>query len=284
MTKKFLLLLLLTSVCFRLSAQRNALYLKDNAVHTDLPNALNDSVYHLLAPFQVMMLGEMHGTNEPAQLLAALAQMFAAKGDSVQVGFEIPADQMAAFRDQHTAESVFTSNFFAKPAFKDGRSSVAWANAIAVLAGKPTVEIFFYDINSDDSKTEDRDSLMYLKLKKQYLRHPGWKMLTLSGNIHNMSSPQEQLGRNTMASFFKQDPALHLGTKICSLNHYYQKGSCRANFGKGLEERPLDRAENDFDRAGFEQYILLVSATSPYPYSGFFYTKQVTPAKMVNEE
>lgn len=98
-----------------------------------------------------------------------------------------------------------------------------------------------------------------------------------------MSSPQERLGRNTMASYLKQDQSLELGAKICSLNHYYQKGSCRANFGKGLEERPLDRAENEYDKTGFEQYIVLVSATSPYPYSGFFYTKMVTPAKMVRE-
>ncbi|MEI6411611.1 MAG: hypothetical protein WCR52_19635 [Bacteroidota bacterium] len=284
MIKRQLFLFLLTTACFRLSAQHNAPSFKDNAVRIDLQNALSDSIYHLLAPFQVLMLGEMHGTNEPAQLLAALAQMFAAKGDSVQVGFEIPADQMTAFRDQHTPESAFTSDFFAKPAFKDGRGSVAWANAIAALADKKTVDIFFYDITADDSKTEDRDSLMYLKLKKQYLRHPGWKMLTLSGNVHNMSSPQERLGRNTMASYFKQDPELQLGMRICSLNHYYQKGSCRANFGKGLEERPLDRAENDFDWVGFEQYILLVSATSTYPYNGFFYTKLVTAAKMVREE
>lgn len=263
-------------------AQKNAVYLKEHAVRINLDQPLGDSAYQLLAPFHVVMVGEMHGTREPARLVAALARLFSEKGDSVQVGLEIPPGKMKTFLADKTEENIYKSAFFADPAFESGRESDAWAKIIADCLQRPGVDVFFYDTDQDDG---NRDSLMYLNLKKQIMGHPGRRTVTISGNIHSMTSPMERLGRNTTASFLKQDAELNLASGICSFNHYYLKGACRANFGKGLELRPLERAENEFDTAtGFEQYLLLVSATSTYPYSGIFYTRNITPSELVRKK
>jgi hypothetical protein len=231
------------------------------------------------------MVGEMHGTNEPAQFVTALANLLANKGDSVQVGLEIPADQMRAFLTNYSEKSICESDFFAKPLFQSGRESIAWAHVIAGLMQDSRIKIFFFDVNAGEDKTNDRDSMMYLNIKKAFISHPKWKIITLSGNVHAMTSPQAQLGSNTMASFLKQDKGLNCGDKICSINHYYLQGACRANFGHGLEERKLGRDENEYDTTlDVHQYLVLVSATSTYPYSGFYYTRNITPSKMVHPE
>ena len=89
------------------------------------------------------MIGEMHGTNEPANFLIGLAELFANYGDTVQVGFEIPGEQMTNYFQTLTDSNVSQSDFFTNNS-ADGRASVAWANAITRLAKNSQVQIFFY--------------------------------------------------------------------------------------------------------------------------------------------
>ena len=264
-------------LCFGLVPTRGQsieTYLHDNAVRVAGPQSLSDSVHALLSPFQMIMIGEMHGSNEPAALVTGLAQLLADKGDSVQVGLEIPAELMPEFLSEGTDSSVLSSRFFSHPPYFDGRQSKAWTDLITTLNGHSRIRLFFFDMNQADGSSAERDSLMYLKIKAQYLARPHWKLLTLSGNWHNRIS-----GDPCMATYLLKDPALGLTGKLCSLNHYYLSGSCRANFGNGLEERQLDRPASAYDTSlGFDQYLLLMKPTSTYPYSGFYYTRHITPA------
>lgn len=72
------------------NGQVDPTYLKYNAVRIDNTNTLGDPIYNLLSPFQIIMFGEMHGTNESAPFVSGLANLLTSKGDSVQVGLEIP--------------------------------------------------------------------------------------------------------------------------------------------------------------------------------------------------
>jgi len=54
------------------------------------------------------------------------------------------------------------------------------------------IQFFFFDVNNDEEKKYNRDSIMYLKIKKQILLHPHWKVVTISGNAHASFTPDEK--------------------------------------------------------------------------------------------
>jgi len=272
MTRNILLLLTLTLTLLNVSGQDDERYLKANAIRFDNPEKLSDSVYTLLSPFQIVMVGEMHGTNESAQIISGLTNLLTNKGDSVQVGLEIDPELMTKFLQLHTDSSVYQSAFFSNPPYLDGRESLPWANLISTLNKNPKVKIFFFDTNRDKDVVPFRDSLMAMNIKAQYNQHPTWKMITLSGNHHNKISDA-----NTMASFFKRN----VSAKICSLNVEYKEGSANANFTHGLEIKQLGSYPSVFNSTeGYDRYLLLYSAKSNYDYNGIYYTKYITAAKM----
>ncbi len=273
-----MLLLLFVSLVFHtLSGQNFASYIKDNAVRIDHPDQLSDSVYYLLSPFKIIMVGEMHGSNEPAQFVTSLANLFTSMGDSVQVGLEIPSEQMAQFLSSFTENSIYQSDFFSNSPYQDGRQSYAWAGLISALNRNPKVQLFFFDINKEDGSP--RDSMMFLKIKNQFKQHPNWKMITLSGNFHN------RIAEGSMAFYLMRDMEIDQSSNICTLNHNYLSGACRANFGNGLEEKKIGRAESVYDTAlGIDSYLILTSFLPAYPYTGFYYTRTITAAKMTTDK
>lgn len=271
------LILILTLAGSASFGQDAAILLRNGAVQVDNPEQLSDSVYALLSPYQIIMVGEMHGTNEPAQLVTGLARLFTGKGDSVQVGLEIVPEQMQLYLSSGADSSIFQSTFFANPPQQDGRESFAWANIISNLNDNPKVQLFFFDINKGTEETYPRDSIMFLKIRKQFLAHPAWRMITISGNAHNRNEPGK------MAAYLKSDKWLPLDEKkICSLNNYYTQGTCYANFGKGMELKYFESRESVYDTIlPFPDYLYLFSAKSNAPYTGMYHTRYITPAKMV---
>ncbi len=260
---------------FEVNAQSNVAYLKANAVRMDDAEQLSDSVYHLLTPFQVFMFGEMHGTNESAPFIIGLANLLASKGDTVSVGLEIPSSQMTNFISARTDSSIYQSNFFSNLPYADGRESFAWASIISHLKNNSRIQLFFYDINTEEEKKYDRDSLMYLNIKKQIDLHPNWKVVALCGNSHANISPDEK----KMAWYLKKDKELNLAQKLCSIYHYYLQGSCMNDFGNGYQETPVGRPVNDFDTTfSFDKYFVLLSAKTTFTYTAIYYTKTVTPS------
>lgn len=257
--------------------QDDAEYIKANAVRIANPDTLSDSVYNLLAPFQVILFGEVHGTNESPQFVTALANLFTSKGDSVSLGLEIPPDKMTNFILNRSDSSIYASDFFLRPVFESGKESVPWAQMISQLNKNPKIEFFFFDttiyINA-------RDRSMSAAIKSQIKKHPNWKTITLSGNYHNKTSDE-----NSMTGFLLHDKELNVSSKICSLNLQYFQGACVANFGHGLEKKMVGGRKTIYDTAlKFDRYLLLVSAKSDYEWNGFYYTKFITPAKMTKHE
>ena len=258
------------------SGQDDEAYLKANAIRFDNPEKLSDSIYTLLSPFQVIMLGEMHGTNESAPFVSGLANLFTQKGDSVLVGLEIPTGLMTKFISLHTDSSIYQSEFFSNPPYLDGRESLPWANLISTLNNNPKVIVFFFDTNRDKEVVSSRDSLMAMNIKTIFNQHPTWKMITLSGNYHNIISDA-----NTMTSILKRN----VSAKICSLNIEYKEGSANANFTNGLEIKQLGSYPSVFNSTeGYDKYLLLYSAKSNYDYDGIYYTKYITEAKMTTSK
>jgi hypothetical protein len=229
------------------------------------------------------MIGEMHGTNEPAKFVKGLTALFTNNGDSVQVGFEIPSELMTTFLKLKTDSSIYQSDFFSKKS-ADGRASLAWVSTILLLNKNSKVTIFFYDINNVDSENPDyRDSLMYIKIKNQIIKHPTWTTVTLSGNIHNMRLPYKQ--KNTTGAYLVNDTDLNISSKFCSLNHSYQSGTMLNNIGNGLELRQVGNINSDYaNLLDYDNYIFLFPSSHTNTYDGIFFTRRVTAAELANKK
>ena len=281
MKKNWLFILAFSLSILAAKAQDPATRIKNNAIKIDRPETLNRQVYSALSGYRVIMAGEMHGTNEPAKLITGLARLMTGMGDSVMVGMEIPVGQMTQYLNNPADSTVSSSDFFTQ-ASTDGRASHAWAEVISSLTGNPAVRIFFFDVNSGECKNPaDRDSLMYLKIREKIAEHPSWKTITLSGNIHNMLMPYN--GKNKVACYLNNDPELSLKGMICSLNHYYQKGGMLNNTGSGLALHEVNNPPSEYtDAVDYDNYLLLFPAGTADRYSGIFFTRTVTAARMVN--
>ncbi len=255
--------------------------LKENAVKIEHLDNLDKLVYDKLKDFKLIMIGEMHGTNEPANFLIGLTELFANHKDTVQVGFEIPSELMTTYSRLLTDSSVFQSDFFSKNSV-DGRASFAWANAITRLTKNSRVQIFFYDINKSESKDfQDRDSLMYIKIKQKIIEHPNWRTITLSGNVHNMKLKFRD--KPTAAYYLCNDKDFNLIDKICTLNHYYQSGTMLNNIGNGLELRQVNNNPSVFSETfDFNNYLYLYPTADTY--NGIFFTKNVTASELTNKK
>lgn len=283
MTRNLLFILPFILLSCGIHAQNPSAYIKENAIRIDKLDSLNDKIYRLLSNYHLIMVGEMHGTNEPAKLVVGLAQLMSNSGDSVQVGLEIPPEQMTKYLRQNSDSNIYSSDFFAI-GHNDGRSSIAWIEVISKLNKNLKVRIFFYDANNSDCKNvDDRDSVMYLKIKSKIKEHPKWKTITLSGNIHNMLLPFN--GQTKMALYLKRDDELNIENKICSLNHYFQNGTMLNNTGSGLELNKVINADSDYSKTvNYDNYLLLLPENKINRYNGVFFTRNVTAAKMANNK
>jgi hypothetical protein len=281
MTKNIFLTLFLTTSLLVAYGQKDSIYLTQNAVKIDDPSNLTNDFYKLVSDYQLIMIGEMHGTNEPARIVNSFADLLTKNGNNVQVGLEIPSDQMTKYLSSPLDNNIFLSDFFATKS-TDGRASFAWANIISNLNNNPKVEIFFYDINKGESITEnDRDSLMYLKIKKRIQAHPTWKTITICGNIHNMLTPYRD--EKKVACYLNTDKDLNISSKILSLNHEYGIGTMLNSRGNGLKLQQVDNSKYFFARTiNYENYLFLYRPEAKKPYTGIYFTRKITAAKLVS--
>lgn len=277
------LFILLLSLAFNtLKGQADSARLAKSAIEIIRLDSLPAAIYDTLHSYKLIMVGEMHGTREPAAFVNGLAELFAIH-DSVIVGFEIPSDAMKAFKKAKTERSVYNSDFF-KYGSVDGRANDAWASCIASLSKNPRISLFFYDVNSGESKknNDDRDSLMYLNVKKELKKHPKAVCITLSGNIHNMLLAYK--GESKTARFLMDDNELNISDKICSINHTFKSGSMLNNRGKGLMLNKVDNGTSEYSKfTKYPNYFFLFPSRQ-YAYNGVFFTRNLNAAKLTGTD
>lgn len=269
MVRSLFLILILITTFERVKGQDLSSDLKKYAVKFNKVDSLSSDVYDLLAAYQLIMIGEIHGTNEPVNLLEGLVNLLTKYGDSVQVGFEIPSRQMTYFLNQRTERTdkrILKTEFFSNPS-GDGRASIAWYKAIANLNKNKKVKIFFFDKNFD--QFGDADSIMYLNIKSQIKEHPNRKTITICGDMHNRLVSDN--GQNTIGTLLAKDRELNITDSICSLNHFFKGGQTLWN--------KFEETESAYSKLGYENYVFLYPKNYNESYIGFFYTKYLTKSE-----
>jgi hypothetical protein len=148
----------------------------------------------LLKRGNIMLFGEMHGTQEIPAFIADVVCITARRRIPVTLGLEIPFEEQAAidrFLDSGggaAAEARLTEGGFWRPKLQDGRPSIAMLRLIgqarALRASGHKVRIVAYD-SKPGTISQERDRVMARNLATVAGREPRSLLVVLSGNVHN---------------------------------------------------------------------------------------------------
>ena len=252
-------------------------YITRNAIKIDQQDSLSTNLYDSISRYKLIMVGEVHGTKEPAQFVRSFVELLIRNGNVVQVGLEIPSKAMNDFTRSSPDSAIYAATFF-KTRHNDNRASRDWVDLIVRLKDIPDVHFFYYDVNPGDIKSPaDRDSLMYTKIKKCIQLHPTWKTITLGGNVHNMLLPY--YGDIKMGLYLYTDSELNLSNSILSIAHGYTVGSMLDDSGRIVKVQR--DGDSPFEKTGYENYLFIYPPDSGHKYNGIYFTRKVTASPLV---
>jgi hypothetical protein len=145
----------------------------------------------LLVPGNVLLLGEMHGTEQSPRFTAAVICQGLRKGLPATVGLEIPRGQepagtayLASEGTPKDREALLATEIWTR-SYQDGRSSHAMVGLIEELrrfsrAGLP-VRIRWIDV---DGQYPERDRRMAERIAESVTERPADLFVVLTGNLH----------------------------------------------------------------------------------------------------
>ena len=259
-------------------------YIQKNAIQIVDRKVLNDSLYHRLADYKVIFIGELHGTVEPAEFVEGLIKLFLAHHRQVVLGMEIPADQMTDFSLKRTEESLRDSPFF-NTKYEESRKSNAWAGLLLSVINTKA-RMGFFAVTKDQWKHKDPnsdqngDSLMYENVNAILKQNPDAVFIGICGGFHNMIDTSHSM--KPMACYLQNADNTFLKKKrdLLSLDFQCESGThyniIRNDSGIfELKVRQYEKMETPFTTANlYENYIFIGEGL--YGYSGVVFSRKVT--------
>lgn len=215
--------------------------LKKNAIPIQNLSKLSDKIYDEIANYEIIMIGEMHGTNEPAEFAYGLCNLITKSEKNVVLALEIPSSQMNNFSDEMSITQLKELDFFRRENV-DGRNSVSMLNLIYKSNQNERIILKFID-NPYPSST--RDSSMYREIHNIHNKYPKTKIVTLTGNVHNSFIPLFDKVR--IGGYLLKDSVNFDSKKIMSINHVFSEGSMLNNDGTGLKISTIEREDNIYN-------------------------------------
>lgn len=193
----------------------------------DLPPPVKAQLLDLAAQSDLLLLGEIHGTQEVPRLVLGLLDDLAALGYG-GLGLELPRSQESQFA-QWAAGAGEPPPFFGPAEFRDGRGNIQVVSLIRqTLSHKKDWNLLCFDIDflRDGEEWADRDRHMAENLVEQWQeRCTGRKVVAVCGNYHSRllapaepdSGPWPSFGCCVQQS--KPDLTVH------SVNIVFQRGA-----------------------------------------------------------
>ena len=234
-----------------------------------------------VTPGGVMLLGELHGTQQVPRFIAQGACQTASNGTPVTVGLELPVEnqeRVATFIRSAGSEDdwlkLMEAPFWRNP-YQDGRSSEAMANLLEQLrklrAQGLDVDAFVFD--HPGLKGHAHEDAMAATVLSRVRQDPGRFFLVVSGNIH----PRTRQGLPWDASYRPMGLLLSKQLKhVVALDMAYDSGSawiCAVEGGQQVEcgVRPA-RGKDNGDRF----FVHRFDSPNEAGYHGIFYVGSVT--------
>ena len=159
----------------------------------------------LLAEESVILVGELHGTNQFPSFVGSLVCAALKNGLPVTLALEIPRDEtgrltrfLASDGGRESQAALYADSPFWRGDVQDGRRSIAMYELIEQVrglrkAGQP-VTLIAIDRASDDTAGQ-RDEVMALNLREAVKKNKPSVTIVLTGNLHNRLVDHPQFGK-----------------------------------------------------------------------------------------
>ncbi|GMU00318.1 hypothetical protein KH5H1_44380 [Corallococcus caeni] len=234
----------------------------------------------------VLLLGELHGTQEVPRFIAQSVCQLVTSGVPVTVGLELPVENEAritTFLQSQGGEvdwlKLMEAPFWRSP-YPDGRGSAAVANMLEQLrqlrAQGLDVAVFVYD--HPKLSGQQREDALTKTVLAQVKAAPQRFHLVVSGNIHSRTAkglpwdkqyrPMGYLLKDQLDDVTALDMAYDSGTAwICAANEQSRKLDCGVKEAKGKDngDRFFMHAWDSPNKEGYHGvfYVGHVSASEP---------------------
>lgn len=227
---------------------------------------------------QVLLLGEIHGTNESPEFVQAIVCLALETGLGVTVALELPQSEeptvvrfVKGGKPRVSREEIARLPFWAKD-YQDGRASIAMLDLLEELRKRKVagenVEVILLDKPQDFAR---RDQEMADRLLSAVEASPENFFVTLTGNLHNRTAPESgRMGARVVEKLGR--------ARVVSLNVSHTGGSawiCEATAGCG----PLELGGRG---EGSAPSIQLFEEPDPRGYQGSYFVGAISaspPAK-----
>ncbi|SHH47892.1 hypothetical protein [Winogradskyella jejuensis] len=253
--------------------------LKKNAIPIESLSKLSNKIYDEIANFEILMIGEMHGTNEPAQFAYGLCELITEHEDNVIMAMEIRSSLMNNLSDDISISELKELDFFRRKNF-DGRNGVAWLDLVHKSIKNERIILKFID-NSYPSSP--RDSSMYREIRNIHIKYPNTKIVTLTGNVHNSFTPL--FDKERIGGYLLKDSLNFNSKKIMSINHVFSEGSMLNNDGTGLKIRTIEREDNIYNTTlSHDMFLYKKFPEEQNEYTHILYTDKVTASGIIEKD
>ncbi len=234
-----------------------------------LPEGVRQTLLDLAGQSEVLFFGEMHGTQEPPQLVAGLLEPLKTSGYGA-LALEIPHTTRAplvTWAESEDAEAT-TPPFFANPGL-DGRGNVQMF-ALVRAAVRSGWQLLCFDLDVTDpfAAWTERDRRMAENLAAQGEQFaPGKKVVAICGNMHSrvFLPPRhaDPFWREHWPSCAAVLQELRPDARVNSVNLVFHGGTFFNMTLRDLDDRPLVAPEvRHPDDAHHTLYLHLPRATA----------------------
>jgi hypothetical protein len=207
-----------------------------------LPEKVRQALRHLAQQSDLLLFGELHGSQEPPQLLAALLDDLTPLGYG-GLALEIPRGEQEAIMRWAAGASGAIPRFFAQPS-SDGRGNEQLLALLRQVSEKGW-QILCFDTDADQGCTnwKERDSAMADNLAAQWKRCcPDRKAMGMCGNLHSrliLTRVGTDLWPSFAACFQQRNPQ----SVVRTVNLVFHRGSFFNEKLQTLQDDPLPEAE-----------------------------------------
>lgn len=241
-------------------AETDPKYISKNAINSYW-STFDKSFIDKLTEYQIIMLGEVHGTSEYPRLVLELVRNLKSTGKRVTLALEIPAnfqDEVNRAIKNNDLNQLLGTKFF-QSEFQDGRSSLAMA--ILILAAGADADVLCFD-KSWSIEAPDRDLEMARNVTKYVKDNPDRTMVLLAGNYHTRLVDEGDTPMGYYLSHIGENPIDR--SKIFSILARSEKGAywaCHSNIPTECGVKRYENSSVNYAAANdWERYFLVEPA------------------------
>lgn len=249
--------------------------IRDEAIELPSRTAATPAFYEAIRSKQAILIGEMHGTKEPAEFAQGVVETLLSQQRPVILGLEAVGTKVDVFIKASQLDSL--KAYWKKLFLMDGRHNSSWLDLAWRYHCNPNVTLVLFDQTDEQLQQGSRDSCMAENLLRVLQKRPDAVLVTLTGNIHNQLKPYGDI--KTMGHFLHTLPSSPLkAAQILSVNHFYGAGTMINNRGAGLVLQQVPDNSGSFSTSvPYQSYFLIADI---YPmWNSLLFTRTVTAAE-----